>query len=187
MQKHERSCFEAELFPLSDPCAALRRATRAVTHLYDLVLSPTGLKATQFVLLQAIYQRGEVAQWRLATEYGLGDDTLSRRLAVLRKTGLIAYRVGQDRPGERLYRLTEAGVCKYHASLPAWQRAQERLHLVMGAEQWASLLKMAENLVAAARLAETVRFANKTPQKALATAAGQTAMAGGNAVLSSRG
>jgi DNA-binding MarR family transcriptional regulator len=175
MQKHESSCFEAEPLPLSDPCAALRRATRAVTHLYDLVLSPTGLKATQFVLLQAIYERGEVAQWRLASEYGLGDDTLSRRLAVLRKTGLIACRMGHERPGERLYRLSEAGVDKYRASLSSWLRAQERLYLVMGAEQWQSLLKMAENLVAEARQAETVRFANKAPQRAFATAASQGA------------
>lgn len=43
-----------------DACILVRRASRAVTHLYDLVLAPTGLKATQFVLLRAIEQHGEI-------------------------------------------------------------------------------------------------------------------------------
>src|SRR5579872_1630326 len=35
-------------------CANLRRANRAVTHLFDLVLAPTQLRVTQFILLRAI-------------------------------------------------------------------------------------------------------------------------------------
>ena len=77
---------------LQGPCAALRRASRAVTHLYDLVLSPTGLKVTQFIVLRAIAEKGEIAQWRLAEEHGIADETLSRRLATLRKSGLVIRR-----------------------------------------------------------------------------------------------
>jgi DNA-binding MarR family transcriptional regulator len=160
-----------DLFRISDPCVALRRATRAVTHLYDLVLAPTGVKATQFVLLEAIQQHGEIAQWRLAREYGMGDDTLSRRLSVLRKAGLVACRVGRERSGERLYRLTEEGRSRYEAALPAWTRARERLQLVMGNERWQLVLKVAEDVAAEARRAEAARFANRAGLKALSATA----------------
>jgi DNA-binding MarR family transcriptional regulator len=153
---------------MSDPCAALRRATRAVTHLYDLVLAPTGLKCTQFVILHAIHEAGEIAQWRFATQYGVGDDTLSRRLAVLRKAGLIAFRVGLERPGEKVYRLTELGVSKFREALPAWKRAQTRLQSVMGAEEWNQLLKLSGEVAVQARRAETMRIVNTAPDKAFA-------------------
>lgn len=84
-----------------DPVMVLRMASRAVTHLYDLVLSPTRLRATQFIILQAIATAGEIAQWRLAQEYGISNDTLSRRLATLRRSGLIQHKVGIERQGER--------------------------------------------------------------------------------------
>ena len=41
------------------PCIAMRRASQAVTNLYDLVLSPIGLKATQFITLQIVDSYGE--------------------------------------------------------------------------------------------------------------------------------
>ncbi len=164
---------------ISDPCAALRRATRAVTHLYDLVLAPTGLKCTQFVLLNAIYEAGEIAQWRLASQYGVGDDTLSRRLGVLRKAGLITCRIGREHPGEKLYRLTELGVSRFKNSLPAWERAQTRLQTVMGAEQWEQLLEIAGAVAAKARAAETVRLTNTASPKALAASAADGQVAAG--------
>ncbi len=167
-------------FLISDPCAALRRATRAVTHLYDLVLAPTGLKCTQFVLLNAIYEAGEIAQWRLADQYGVGEDTLSRRLGLLRKAGLIAFRLGQEHRGEKLYRLTDLGVGKFMDAVPTWKRAQARLQAIMGAEEWNQLLKLAGNVAIQARRAETIRVVNTVSGKALtaSAAAGQSAVAG---------
>jgi DNA-binding MarR family transcriptional regulator len=163
---------------ISDPCAALRRATRAVTHLYDLVLAPTGLKCTQFFLLNAIYEAGEIAQWYLACQYGVGEDTLSRRLSVLRKAGLITFRIGQEHPGEKLYRLTELGVSRFKDALPAWERAQARLQTVMGAEQWEQLLKVAGAVAAEARKAETARLANTVTPRAFAASAAEGPITG---------
>ncbi len=165
---------------MSDPCAALRRATRAVTHLYDLVLAPAGLKCTQFVLLSAIYEAGEIAQWRLADEYGVGEDTLSRRFGVLRKMGLVTFRIGQERRGEKLYRLTDLGVAKFMDVLPTWERAQARLQTTMGAEEWNQLLKLAGDVAMQARRAETIRIVNTVPGKAFtaSAAAGQSPVAG---------
>lgn len=147
---------------LVDPCVCLRRASRAVTHLYDLVLSPTGLKSTQFIMLQAIAERGEIAQWRLAEEFGIAVETLSRRLATLRKSGLISQRIGVTRPGERLYRLTYAGRQQLDEALPYWQRAQERLGMTLGDVDWSSTMRMAERLCEAAKVAESARTPNRT-------------------------
>src|SRR4051812_6271247 len=107
-------------------CAAVRRASRSVTQLYDLVLSPTKLKATQFVILYAIEQEGEVAQCRLADHYAVSVETLSRRLGSLRRQGLIRLR--EERlHHQRAYSLTEDGRSELNKALPYWNRAQERL------------------------------------------------------------
>ena len=57
--------MRAEALPALPPlpvldcaCASLRRAARAVTQLYEAALQDTGLRATQFTLLQAL-ERGE--------------------------------------------------------------------------------------------------------------------------------
>ena len=156
---------------LQDPCAALRRASRAVTHLYDLVLSPTGLKVTQFIVLRAIAEKGEIAQWRLAEEHGIADETLSRRLATLRKSGLVTHRIGVTRPGERLYKPTALGLQKLDEALPYFTRAQERLAMSLGEENWTAALKLAEQISIAARSAESAKLANRAPGKVLAAGA----------------
>ncbi len=162
--------------PLEDPCAAFRRASRAISHLYDLVLSPTGLKSTQFIILHAIAERGEVAQWRLADEYGISDDTLSRRLALLRRKGYISQRIGCEHPGERLYRLTELGEQRLEDAIPYWQRADERLRRAMGSgDELEPLLRNADRICHAAQAAETGRFTNTVPIRAKAAASVESA------------
>jgi hypothetical protein len=51
-----------ELLEDACACAALRRAARATSQFYDLVLQPSGWKATQFFALKSICEAGEVAQ-----------------------------------------------------------------------------------------------------------------------------
>lgn len=59
-------------------CTALRRANRTVCHLYDQVLAPTGLKATQFMILQVIAETGEIAQCDLARAASPAGDARCR-------------------------------------------------------------------------------------------------------------
>lgn len=143
----------------SDVCIAIRRASRAVTHLYELVLSPSGLKATQFVILQAISQKGEITQAQLAQQYGLSPETLSRRLATLRRSGLVEL---QKAPpgGRHSYRLTASGLNQLRTAFPYWRRAQERLRSALGLALWEEALANANQIAAAARAAEDARTAN---------------------------
>src|SRR5579884_3501249 len=97
-------------------CATLRRATRAVTQLYDLVLAPTKLKTTQFVILKSIHDAGEIAQCKYAKDNGIAVETLSRRFGGLRRKGFVEMRLGAH--GEHLYALTSNGEQAFLKALP---------------------------------------------------------------------
>lgn len=142
------------------PCAALRAATRAVTQLYDLVLSPTALKSTQFVALQTINESGEIAQCQFARDHSVAVETLSRRLGGLRRKGYIQVRTG-ERHGERIYSLTEKGRQALLVALPYWERAQDRLRIAMGEDDWNGMIQMLDRVRAAAFRAEELRTNNQ--------------------------
>src|SRR5205814_9785218 len=78
-------------------CASIRRASRALTQMYDDALRPLGLHATQFSILQALELAGEVSQNQLSNLLFIDSTTLTRNLRILRKKGWIAVRAGADR------------------------------------------------------------------------------------------
>lgn len=80
---------------ISQECAfaSLRRASRAVGHLYDLVDTPTRLKVTQLTMLRSIADAGEIAHCDLARQAIGSEETFSRRLASARKQGWVSMRV----------------------------------------------------------------------------------------------
>jgi len=140
-------------------CTTIRRASRAITQLYDLVLSPTGLRATQFVILSAIDREGERAQCRLAQEYAVSVETLSRRLAGLRRKRLVHLRDGSPHH-QHVYTLTEMGRRELEKATPHWNRAQARLAVTLGEAGLKSLFDICERLVAGARQAQVLRVPN---------------------------
>jgi DNA-binding MarR family transcriptional regulator len=159
--------------PSADILLALRQASRALTHLYDIVLSPTGLRATQVAILQAIQQHGEIAQWRLAGKFGISDGTFSRRLATLRAAGLIEQHVNHGQRRERLYQLTDSGIQKYKEVLPYWERAQHRLFEAIKNRDQNVFLRVVNELADGARLAESLKCVNSEPSKLRPVAANQ--------------
>lgn len=139
-------------------CTGLRRANRAVCHLYDLVLAPTGLRATQFMILQVIAEAGRIAQCDLAREFVVAVDTLSRRLAGARKQGLIVMESGEQR--KRIYRLTPKGNAALERAVPYWERAQARLRSALGEEDWEMLARFTQRVAEAAVKAENAGMKN---------------------------
>jgi DNA-binding MarR family transcriptional regulator len=142
------------------PCAALRAASRAVTQLYDLVLSPTELKATQFIALHAIEEAGEIAQCQFARDHSIAVETLSRRFSGLRRKGLVQVRRG-DRHGERIYSLTDQGREALQSARPYWDRAQDRFRRTLGQEQWTEMLQKLNQIRTAALQAAELRTNNQ--------------------------
>jgi DNA-binding MarR family transcriptional regulator len=142
-------------------CASLRRASRAVNHLYDLVLAPTGLRISQFLILCAIAELEEVAHCELARRFSASEETFSRRLSSARKAGWVQMKVDAQR--RRVYRLTEAGHALMRLGLPNWERAQARLCRQLGKEDWNALVAFAERVTLAAVEAENAPCINSRP------------------------
>jgi DNA-binding MarR family transcriptional regulator len=128
-------------------CFNLRKVTRAVTQLYDEMLRPAGLRATQFSLLVAVRMAGPVGVTRLAEITVMDRTTLTRNLELLQKQGLIEVAVGTDRRS-RIVTITAQGNAAIAQAMPFWKKAQ--LHVVnsLGQERWADMLMDLGELVA---------------------------------------
>lgn len=143
-------------------CSLTRRAARSVTQLYDVVLAPIGIKATQFILLRAISEAGEIAQWQLSKDLSIAVETLTRRLATMRRAGWVELHSGTDRR-EHLYSATSLGRQRLEIALPYWHRAQERLREQLGEEGWKAAQLCLDRLAIAAEKSLTARVKNLPP------------------------
>src|SRR5437667_9255130 len=121
-------------------CASFRRASRALTQLYDEALRPLGLRATQFTILQALSMAGEVSQGELGQILAMDSTTLTRTLRIMGREGWIVERRGEDRR-ERLLRLARAGRYEFNRALPFWEEAQAQLGRRLGDKRWHALMK----------------------------------------------
>ena|SRR5437660_5206193 len=135
---------------LACACASLRRTARVVTQLYEAELQGTGLRATQFTLVQALEQMGGAAQGALGELLGLDPTTLSRTLRPLERAGWIRAAAGKDRREVR-WSLTPAGRRRFARVQAAWERAQGRLRARLPAKQWKLLIEDLAAVAAAAR------------------------------------
>jgi DNA-binding MarR family transcriptional regulator len=127
------SSLEAVRLPCA--CANLRRAARVVTQFYDSVLRPSGLRVTQFTLLQALNRAPGISQKRLAELLGMDSTTLTRTLAFLDRRGWLRSATATDRRKLRLF-LSPAGQTQYKRVFPRWQTAQRRLRRALGETNW---------------------------------------------------
>jgi DNA-binding MarR family transcriptional regulator len=122
-------------------CSSFRRASRALTQLYDQALRPLGLRATQFTVLQVLSRAGEVSQGRLGEILAMDSTTLTRTLEILRRRGWITERRGEDRR-ERWLGLAKAGEAQLNRALPAWGKVQSRLRRRVGDKAWENLFQL---------------------------------------------
>ena len=122
-------------------CGNFRRASRALTQLYDGALRPVGLRATQFTILQVLSRTGEVSQGKLGRILAMDSTTLTRTLRIMGREGWIAERRGEDRR-ERWLRLAKAGRDRFSRALPPWEKAQAQLERQLGNKRWHDLLKL---------------------------------------------
>jgi len=118
----------------------LRRATRAVSRIYDEALAPAGLRGTQFSLLIALSFFKEAPLLRVAEELGLDRTTLTRNLQPLERAGLVASSPGKDQR-VRLLRLTDAGQRNLQRAYPLWEEAQAKVVNALGQRRWMTLLE----------------------------------------------
>jgi DNA-binding MarR family transcriptional regulator len=137
-----------EKFVLPCMCASFRRASRILTQHYDTALRPLGLRATQFTLLQALSQAGEVSQRTLGEILAIDSTTLTRTLAIMGRRGWIGSRSGVDRRERRLS-MSEAGRAEFKRARPHWGKAQQKLRGRLGNKRWNELLNLTNEVTAA--------------------------------------
>jgi DNA-binding MarR family transcriptional regulator len=112
-------------------CTALRKATRAVTRLYDDALRPAGLRVTQFALLRNLVRSGELRMRDLSGLLVVEETGLQRSVRALHDRGWIAIRTGDDRR-ERWLSITAAGRALLVEAEPLWIAAQRHMSAELG-------------------------------------------------------
>lgn len=118
-------------------CAALRRASRAVTQHYEEYFRGTGLRATQFTILATLNETGPKPLTELAKILGLERTSLTRNLRLLEKKGYVKASTGDDQR-VRCISITHAGEQIALDALGAWKQAQasvEELLRDLGVEE----------------------------------------------------
>lgn len=125
---------------LLDPvcaCTALRKASRAVTRLYDEALAGSGMSIVQFSVLRHIAREGQPELMRLAETLVMDRTTLYRALKPLEQRGWVALSDAARRA--KHVALTPAGEAALRAATEAWRAAQSRLLGGYGAAEWARM------------------------------------------------
>jgi DNA-binding MarR family transcriptional regulator len=134
----------------SSPCTCqnLRRASLAITRIYDQKLSQNGLTVSQYSLLKHIKRLGPVSVSELASEIRLDRTTLVRNLKPLESEGLVVD-TSPSGSRNRQLQLTSEGQKRCEAAELNWQEAQAYVEDQLGTEKL-------ENLIALLSLVESL-------------------------------
>jgi len=136
-------------------CGRLRRATRALTQLYDEALAPAGLRVNQFSLLRALHRCGPMRIGDLAARELVDRTALSRNLDPLIARGLVEAVRGRD-ARTREVALTAAGKAACERALPYWRDAQRAVARRLGETRTEALVEMLDFVESLHPACETV-------------------------------
>lgn len=137
--------------PSTAPCICfrVRRASRALTRLYDEALEPAGLTVTQFSILRNSERMDGPTLSQLAEHTGHERSALWRTVQPLIRDGLLTLDTGGGDRTRRL-RLTDAGREAMARGEPHWRETQSKVEARLGEEnqrRLVALLKEIESLV----------------------------------------
>ncbi len=116
-------------------CATLRKASRAVSQMFDAALRPSGLRATQFHILAEVSGAGETTITQLTKRMVMDQTTLTRSIAILERDGLIRAVAKADARLKAL-QLTAKGSEALGRAQPLWAAAQESMVKLIGSDSW---------------------------------------------------
>ncbi len=110
-----------------------------VSQLYDDVLAPSGLRATQHTLLYTIQVMNEPILGEIASAMVMDSSALGRSLKPLEREGFVAIMPDANDGRLRRATLTRAGTKKLKRALVLWQNAQDRFEKALGSKNAADL------------------------------------------------
>lgn len=128
-------------------CMNIRRASRAVTQFYDEIIKPSGLTASQLLLLQHLKMTNMATISELAKMMRIDRTTLNRNMKPLIDAGFIAVNPGKD-SRTRQVMLTEMGRGAVVKGWELWGEAQASLNEYMGEDDLAKLTQLLSKLEA---------------------------------------
>ena len=129
-------------------CNGLRRATRAITSLYDRTLEPIGLTLPQLSLLRQLKRAGPLSVTHLAVVVGLERTTLGRSLRPLEQRGLVESVASEIDARERVVQVTSRGDRAMKSAAPLWRNAQQAVEQELGRERLDLLHEILDKLAA---------------------------------------
>ncbi|WP_145958927.1 MarR family winged helix-turn-helix transcriptional regulator [Sphingobium sp. SCG-1] len=125
-------------------CTALRKASRAITRVYDDALSEQGMTTTQFAILRNL-ARGEIVLSRLAERLVMDRTSLYRTITPVIREGWAE--IIPDGKRSKIAHLTDAGRAALERATPAWEATQSRFVDELGVAEWQSLQATLNTLV----------------------------------------
>jgi DNA-binding MarR family transcriptional regulator len=137
-------------------CAALRKASRRMSQFYDEILASSGLKSTQYAMLNEIERRPDQppTMREMADALMLDQSTIGQNLRPLERDGLVSLEQDPNDRRRRYVKLTRKGKSRFAIAQPLWSDAQTRFENSFGKQKAANLrailLDLAEDAVFAA-------------------------------------
>ncbi len=120
-------------------CSAIRSAMRNVTQFYDDAIASSGLRITQYSILNRVFENGSLTMNELADLLVMDRTTLTHNLRPLQQRGLVELEVGAEDRRQRRVVLTAAGDKARAGARELWKVAQARFDEKVGAEHAQSL------------------------------------------------
>jgi DNA-binding MarR family transcriptional regulator len=113
-------------------CTSLRKATRRISQLYDVALTPSGVKTTQRAILAQIGRSEPTTMGQLAEALVMDAGALAHTLKPLERDRLVMVTVDPDDRRNRLIALTRQGRQKLAETDVLWANAQRGFEAAFG-------------------------------------------------------
>ena len=123
-------------------CRNLRMTARVVTQYYDKALQGSGLKSTQFALLNDISSKKDGISVNELASYSMMDQTtVTRNIDLLRKNGYVEVKTQEQDSRKKNITVSAVGKEKLKLAAPLWKDAQLKLQQSVGQEQYKVFLE----------------------------------------------
>ncbi|MDK1373782.1 MULTISPECIES: MarR family winged helix-turn-helix transcriptional regulator [unclassified Sinorhizobium] len=123
-----------------------RRISRVITGIYDQVLRPHGVNASQFSLLVLIAKLGGASRAEIGRANYQDRSTLTRNLAPLLSEGWVEEMASEAGGRSRPVFISETGKELLVSATPAWRSAQAKAKELLGEEGVTAIVGVADGL-----------------------------------------
>jgi DNA-binding MarR family transcriptional regulator len=123
-------------------CGSLRKASRRISHFYDVALAPVGIKSTQYSILSELHRgsaNGPVTMCELAQSLVMDRSTLGHNLRPLERDALLLLRLSDNDRRKRYVELTKKGKATLQRARRLWRTAEGRFEKIFGKDDAAEL------------------------------------------------